>query len=227
VLAPRVGSCYTLDWRLPESTSEIADAENETKRFRTRLLQHRAQRQKGQTDTKIQRLIHGLFARVFEKYGGAEPNEKFSLSLLTYDEESRRLRFVDGLLNGEEPSNDMWALWLPFGAGLAGASFKQQADFPFIYFAPEKGERRSGPDQYLSLPGQIQHSVLVAIPLTHPEYELFKARDDFEIPRLRIAVLDIGSDSMITKLRNFQASDEELVAWSRHFARSLYQVLRE
>lgn len=230
---PEVGSCYSLDWHLPGGPQVEEDQlERETSAFRRQLLSYRNGRLRGKGNSKVRKLIAELAEKICDKYGGDETDENVTISMLTYDEESQRLRFVDGSLNGRRPSEDMWNLWLPFGAGLAGACFKQQADFPFIYFAPENGETRIGPETYLPLPGQVQHNVLLAIPLTHPEYTASQDSGTFETARLRIAVLDIGSDSSRTKLREFRGSNmtqnfQELVGWSRAFVESLVSALRE
>jgi hypothetical protein len=206
--------------------------ETETSALRQQLLQHRADRQSGKGNKKVRELVGDLAQKIYAKYGGAEPNEKFTIAILTYDEQRRGLRFIDGSVNANEPSNDMWDLWLPFGAGLVGACFRQQADFPFIYFAPEKGETRIGPEIYLPIPGQIQHNVLLALPLTHPQFAAPVDWGTFESVRRRIAVLDIGSDSPRSKLQQFRGPDkdehfQELTRWSRTFVESLVSVLRE
>jgi hypothetical protein len=233
VSRPPVGSCYSLDWQLPSSSGKVADLkiEKETQGFQRQLLDYRRLRLTGGGHEIIRRLFLELYAKIAAKYKQQDSDEHFALSMLTYDMDDRKLRRVDGVLNGGEPTQDMWDFWLPFGSGLSGACFKQQDNDPFIYFAPQSGEERSGPESYLPLADRDQHTVLLAVPLSHPEFKDSDATSSFESARLRIAVVDIGSNCLRTKLADFRGEDRderfrELVTWCGEFRDRLCGVLK-
>lgn len=232
-LNPPVGSCYALDWRLPSSSAstELVSIENESARFRRRLLNHREQRLRGKSNLRIQTPLKEIYTRLEHKYR-KDPRERFAVSMMTYDELDHRLKLVDAVVNRGEPSQDMWDFWLPFGAGLAGACFKQQSDNPMIYFAPTPEDVRTGPEVYYPFPNRERHSVLIAFPLTHPGYSLQGRTSSFESARVRLAILDIASNSETTNLLSFKGPSgnnnfRQLAVWCNDLTQRLCTALRE
>lgn len=232
---PTVGSCYSLDWRLPTTTgsSDELKREEESREFRRKLLLYQQLRIEGKAGGQVRTLFADLYEKIKSKYKtDDEPGERFAISLLTYDEENSRLKLVDSVTNSNEFDADLWKFWLPFGAGLSGVCFKQQDSFPLIYLAPRSDQEkkdRTGPELYLPLPN-MQHSILVAFPLEHPGYLRPLKPSDFETARQRLAVIDIGSDSKRSKLldlaQNRKEDFEHLNSLVREFRDGLFGILQ-
>jgi hypothetical protein len=78
----------------------------------------------------------------------------------------------------------------------------------------------------------LDHNVLVATPLNHPDYENAVAIfNGFERARQRIAVIDIGSTSKKSKLLLLGGKDGEerikkLIRLCQQFCRETVKVLR-
>jgi hypothetical protein len=230
---PVVGSCYSLDWRLPSSSAnnQLVSIGDETSLFRRKLLGHRKQRMSGKSNLRIQTPLKELYNRLEHKYR-KDHKERFAVSMMTYDDVDHRLKLVDGVVNRGEPDDDMWSFWLPFGAGLAGACFKQQGNNPLIYFAPDPEEVRTEPEVYFPFPNRERHSVLIALPLTHPAYSREVGSSSFESARARLAVIDIASNSETSNLLSFKGlagnnNFRELVEWCEDLVQRLCAVLRE
>jgi hypothetical protein len=227
---PAVGSCYTLDWKLP-TTSGLPDElerEKESAEFRSKLLAYRERRVKGDPGRKIRDLFMSVYQKVEAKYRNeSDPKEQFVLSLLTYDEKERRLKLVDTISGGGRINPELWEFWLPFGGGLSGVCFKQQDSFPLIYLAPrneDEAKRRTGPELYLPLPN-MEHTVLMAVPLEHPDFK--SNPSGLESSRQRLGVIDIGSDSKQSKLLKLTEQDfQELNGWFNEFRNLLVDTLR-
>lgn len=205
VACPSVGHCYSVEWKLPERpvNSDEGNMEDEARDFRQWLLNYREKRRRNEGEPGIRSLLiklHRDITAMFEKF--PDPGENVVLSLLTYDEKHRCLRFVDGILNGGNPTDEMWDFTLPFGSGASGVAFMQQNNDPLVYLAartPEEEEERKGrPEPYLKLTN-MQHSYLLAVPIDHPRYR-YMAPLVFEAARQRLAVVDIGTDSKKSKL---------------------------
>lgn len=227
---PAVGSCYTMDWKLPVRSAlpEELNREQESAEFRRKLLEHRDRRIKGDLSGRVHQLLQELYKKVKSKYTNKHGvKEQFVISLLTYDEKERLLKLVDTIWSNEEIDPKLWEFWLPFGGGLSGVCFRQQDSFPLVYFAPQnasEAKQRAGPEVYLPLPN-MKHSVLVAIPLEHPKYELTSSA--FETSRQRLGVIDIGSDSEESELFALRGEDQnkhfnELTQWINEFRDSLF-----
>jgi hypothetical protein len=191
---PLVGSCYSLDWKLPDSQ---ADAEtmlmaDQAQLFRAKLLSYHKSRLLGPKSKKkdeigpIRELFTGLHGELAALQKQASFNEEFDIALMTYDDAYRKLRFVDGTHDGGEPSPDLDDFWLPFGLGLAGASFK--AGDPYFYFR----DQATAPEYYLTIPGNKAHRGMVAIPAVHPKWYGPAAGNTIEPARMCIGVIDIS-----------------------------------
>ncbi|MGC2694788.1 MAG: hypothetical protein WA738_03275, partial [Candidatus Angelobacter sp.] len=233
IARPPVGSCYSLDWRLPSSSGNATylTIEKETEEYRRQLLEHRKMRLAGERSDDVRNILLDLYTKIAVEYKQDDPEEHFALSLLTYDEDDRKLKLVDGVRDGDEPTKEMWDFWLPFGSGLSGACFKQQDNDPFIYIARKPGEERSSPESYLPLANGDQHTVLLAVPLGHPDCNNTRSDSSFESARLRIAVVDLGSTSPRTKLVRFLEDDREklfreLLTQCYDFRNKLCEILR-
>lgn len=232
---PRVGSCYSIDWHLPSMspTETSQKIENETREFRRQLLRYRDQRKRSQSDqwaNEVHKLFENLYVQLHAKYRTDEPDERFSVSLLTYHDEERHLVFVDSIINQYQPGSEIWNLWLPFGAGLVGACFRQQADDAFIYLASGAGKQGGRPEPYIPFRKWDQHSVLLSIPLGHPDFDHSSAANSFERSRQRIALLDVGSTSPKTRLYDFagpnmQVLFQELIAMANAFSQTLWSQI--
>ena len=231
---PVVGSCYSLDWRLPSSSASnqlINKVGYETALFRRKLLSHREQRLIGKSNLRIQAPLKEFYAKVEHKYR-KDPKERLAISVMTYDELDHRLKLVDGVVNRGEPDHNVWGFWLPFGAGLAGACFKQQSNNPLIYFAPSPQEVRTEPEVYFPFPNRERHTVLIALPLTHPAYPREAGSSSFESARARLAVIDISSNSETTNLLSFNGpagnnNFRELIEWCECMTERLCTALGE
>lgn len=223
---PIMGSCYSIDWQLPSSSDNaiwqsIAD---ETLAFRKALLDYREKRRRNAANPAIQEIFDRFFAQLTQQYCH-NPDERFVITVLTYDAKDRHLKLVDGTVNGHVPGEDMWKFWLPYGSGLAGACFKQQVGNPLIYYAPQPGETRKGPDAYLPIPNRDHHKILLALPLDHPDARN-RQESSFESAKLRLGVLDLGSDSEKSELFNLDREQLKKLASSiDEFCGKLCEVL--
>jgi hypothetical protein len=238
---PRVGACYSVDWQLPISggkggrngSEDSLVLEQEAFEFRAKLLAYRRLRESGEgKQHEIRRLLERFYAQVFSKYAENKGDERFTVSMLTYDIELRRLLLCDAVVNGEGPTPEMWEFWLPFGSGLAGTSFKKRDRQPLIYLAPSPGEIRNGPEAYMPFPNRERHMILVTLPVDNPRLTDITSEPPIEWSQQRIAVLDIGSNSPQTRLQNLTGADhavlfQELFEWSMDFGRDLCRILAE
>jgi hypothetical protein len=209
---PLMGSCYSLDWKLPD---QQADAEtntmaNEAYVFRSKLVSYQKSRMLGAKSRKrnevqeIRELFIGLHNDIAGLQNHASFSEKFAVALMTYDDRDRKLRFVDGTNDGGEPSPDLTDFWLPFGLGLAGASFK--AGRPYFYFRDQADETKT-PEFYLTIPGNKAHRGMVAIPIFHPKWFGPDAGNTIEPGKMCIGVIDISFEDEPKWLNSLQLTE--------------------
>jgi hypothetical protein len=95
---PAVGSCYTMDWKLPVRLGlpHELDRERESAKFRGKLLKYRDLRVNGDSGGRVRELLLDVYRKVEARYRSyQDPKEQFVISLLTYDENERILRLVD------------------------------------------------------------------------------------------------------------------------------------
>jgi len=195
---PLVGSCYSLDWKLPEQQADAGTEEmaNQAQVFRSKLVSYQKSRLLGAKSKKrnevqeIRELFIGLHNDLAGLQNQASFSEKFDIALMTYDDRDRKLRFVDGTNDGGEPSPDLNDFWLPFGLGLAGACFK--GGNPYFYFRDQVDEKQTVPEYYLTIPGNQPHRGMVAIPIVHPNWYGPVGGDTIEPGRMCVGVIDIS-----------------------------------
>jgi hypothetical protein len=192
ILRPAVGSCYSLDWPLPnpKPSPEGETIAARASEFRQRLLTYRKDRPKGALQTKFESLDRMLR----RSYASGPESERFEVAMMTYDERQQRIVAVDSFVNGE-PSGELWDFSLPFGLGLAGACFKQ-ANSIYVYIRPPDGAASTS--FYLPLEARRPHEILLCIPVDHRD---FHQGVTLERSRQCIGVLSIGSDFAQTRLR--------------------------
>jgi hypothetical protein len=217
VSTPNLGSCYSLEWRLPKSEELRAGDEESTtlelgilkdvRQFRKSFLRYRTARKltvfKRMKVADVQ-IVRGYLRALYQQLRGAmgAPKDDFVVSLMVYDEQKRRLIVADGIENGsdDDPSPEMWDFWLPYGLGLAGSCFRSGRGFAFEE-EPHADGKNGGFDTryYLSIPGRRKPKFLIAIPLHHPNVQFMAP------PR---------------KAANRQSLQRELAREIKHFTRA-------
>jgi hypothetical protein len=224
---PLVGNCYSIDFELrsSEAASDSAstDLAREAREFRNRLV--RVAGPYGGSVDPFRKVVRDQLRVLSEHVGqfrlGPDDAERFELMFSTYDDNAHCMIMVDGLLNGGEPTPDMWNFRLPFGVGLAGVTFKQ-GDRVFFHVNPEDGKKAAGPDFYIELPGRPHDCVLVSVPLDHPRY-----RSSLSIERSRqcAGVINLLSTNEKTGLRQVtenKAVRDELWRTCQVFCRAIW-----
>ncbi|MGF7182170.1 FAD-dependent oxidoreductase [Tunturiibacter psychrotolerans] len=213
---PAVGSCYSLDWSLPEwkADAETKQIAQDAADLRSRLLNYGKSRWLGTAFAK-KREIRAHFLRLHREIadlqGRGSFKEPFDVALMTYDDTERRLRYIDGTCNGKEPKPELGDFWLPFGLGLSGVCLKR-GDRPYLYFADEVNDLTPKTDYYLKIPGTSAHRGMVAFPLVHPNWYGPAPSEIVENGRMCIGVVDISFLDEPKWLQSFRVSnDTELV----------------
>jgi hypothetical protein len=210
VQKPSVGSCYSLDWDLPlaEPKGELHKLAISSLNLRRRLMEHR--RHRNNANAGIHQIFERFEANLRRNYASIQ-GERFEVSAMTYDDSRRRLQYFEGTVNGKPIPAASWNFSLPFGAGLAGACFKDP-NRAFLYDRPS--EPGNQPELYLPVSDGLQHSVLLTLPLYHPKLANFV--NELEISgvdrsRFCVGVVNIGSDSADSALRSllYAESDKE------------------
>ena len=209
---PPMGYLYSINWFLPRTTSGdvpsklIAEADT----FRRLLLRHRKRRLSQEAPTEgLVKLVRDSFALYYEIFRRSFPcidlEERFDMSLMTYDADGRRMLVVEGLMNGRELPPSYWDFWLPPGVGNAGTSFKTGQSC--CYVAPEVLPEFN---YYLAVDEKDPHQVLVSVPLDHPKFELPDS-DEIASERKRqvVGVMNLGSNCASSTLRRLFPSSAE------------------
>ncbi len=120
-------------------------------------------------------------------------HEKLEVTVMTYDEARRRLLVVQAADNGRFRKPVRPFFYLPYGAGLAGACFKDP-DSIRGYIKPQREETE--PLQYQPF-RKMKHQVLLAIPVIVPGFSDAELEtEDFERARHCIGVIHVGSDKL-------------------------------
>jgi hypothetical protein len=224
---PPVGNCYSIDFELgsSEAASDSAstDLAQEARAFRNRLVTVAGPY--GAPVDPFREAVRDQLRALNEHVGqfrlGPDEAERFELMFTTYDDNAHRMIMVDGLLNGGEPTPDMWTFRLPFGVGLAGVTFKQ-GDRVFFHVNPDEGREAAGPDFYIELPRRPRDCVLVSVPLDHPHY-----RSSLSIERSRqcVGVINLLSTNEKTGLKHVtenKAVRDELWKTCQVFCRAIW-----
>jgi hypothetical protein len=158
VTRPVVGTCYSVEFGLPDYPADppFAELEDKSRSFRKQLLRAK---DSGAIRQRFLTFVH----EVLGLYGS--DTEPLEITLMSYDEDRRELRVVEDSFNGG-PRNDKYqGFSLSFGFGLAGSAFKRGR--AFIYVKPDQ----PGPVEYYQpIAGHSENTeVLLSIPLDHPD----------------------------------------------------------
>lgn len=210
---PRVGWCYSLDWPLPITfTQVVRDTENLRGALRVFGAWCR-----NQTRDAVKEALHEKFRSFAEDLRmeySTEGSEAFEVTLMTYDPSIRKLVVVDGFRNGNDLNDADWNFALPFGTGLAGACFRE-GNQAICWLRREQESRFS---YYLPVTEKELHEALLLIPIDHPSLPLVVNRPVAqeqsgvfsERAQQVIAVLVVASDAEDTKLLRLSTSQEAL-----------------
>jgi hypothetical protein len=197
IKSPLPGSCYSLDWKLPNPPIGAAGQRivREAEVVRNHLLEYGQKRRNNSLDSlggKIARLFKDMHEEIYGKYRSKAPEEMFQTTLMIYDQAERKLKVVDGLENVGEMNRRGWDFWLPFGFGLAGACFR--AGVIACYSRNLDQHIPEIPEHYVEVPDFPPHIYLLALPLAHPQFDPALV-DNSKLERCRqlIGVLTIGS----------------------------------
>jgi hypothetical protein len=218
--APAIGTCFSLEWTLPAQAPDERAAQIEAKArdLRKNLLAYRWQRLEGDTSGGVHQAFRDFEQMVRTLCAENLEDERLEVSLMTYNERTRRLQVVETAINGGEPKPNSWNFWLSFGLGLAGACFKDPSAYLYV---PPPEENPAGPDYFLPVPGREDNpAAILALPLDHADYD-----DSVQLERSRqcIGVVDIVTNLKTTKLLDVVSSDRlwDLVTLCREFSRRL------
>jgi len=125
---------------------------------------------------------------------------------MTYDEHSKKLVVVEGLVNGAEPPLRHWEFWLRPGLGNAGACFKRGRSMVYL-----RDQTTIETDYYV--PWDTEYGVLVSTPVDHPELERYVRGPVWqvapELPRQIVAIVNIGSTCTASTLRRLKDKAEQ------------------
>ncbi len=194
---PSIGRAYSLDWRVkrPAADSDFDALAEKAGYFRKRLLDHRRDRLNGSDGGAVREAVLAFAREVRRQYGDPRPDERFDVTLLTYNQIDRVVEVVEGTVNGGDPAQDCWEFRLPFGLGVAGSAFKSARAQLYV---PAAQRREADPDNFLDLPLSRDLKGLVALPVDHPAFEGPVTLADRS--RQVVAVIDISSDLPASRL---------------------------
>jgi hypothetical protein len=168
---PALGSYTSLDWEVMQLhvrgrfDSLIRTAEHLRSELLEHRICHRSKKSNPQTKAICDR-FHDLHLQLWDRYDGTGRKHKFETALFVWNDAKKRLEMVEGFVNGRPMPAQAWEFWLPFGLGLAGASFRTAK--AQIYRRPLDPSENRERENYLELPEQIQHECLVSLPMDHP-----------------------------------------------------------
>jgi hypothetical protein len=223
---PKVGSCYSLDWKLPGSAGDRKTRElaAETTQIRAHLADYR--RTSAGAKRQLRRALIKLYSDIDALQRANDFDDPFDVELLIYNEDTRHLQLIEEVLNGKLAPKPT-ALWFPFGLGLGGACFKQ-GDAPYFYYRKLADEKKIGPEYYLQSKKTKAHKGMVSVPLLHPAWPDLKPEQRIEPSRLCIGVVDISfmvEPRWLTALRS-QDDREVLRLWTvcETFGRQVHKI---
>ena len=223
---PLVGYKYEIRWKLPEDP-KAPKVEGETTQYQQMLLDYRGLRMEDSQIEKVvncQKLFTQLFDELFQRYKSVGQNEVFTISLMTYSTEKRRLLIVDEQCNGAEPTS--WDFQLGVGEGMAGAAFKQRR---VLVASSRRGN-------YLYSPNIPQtdtsYHAMISAPVYHPAI----CEDLRPSVAGVIGVINIGSTAPgsgilrlapeSTQNRDFKSEINNLRAVAQGFVESILDILK-
>ncbi len=199
---PPIGSAYSIDWILPKAPLS-ANGERLVRKaeaIRSELLRYRRERLAGDLASprfqEIKRVFSDLDSDLRALFKPLDGREVFDVYLMSYAWDERKLHVIDGLANGQEVGATYFDFALPFGLGLAGAAFK--AGKTFVYRRPL--EQPEGPDYFIPVKGSHDHTVLLAVPLDHPEFDATHADWGSNCCQQLLGVVNIGSNYVASNL---------------------------
>ena len=211
---PRVGWCYSLDWPLPITLTQVVrDAEKLRQALRAFGACCRNQTQSVAANEDLHEKFRE-FAEDLRREYSTESSEAFEVTLMTYDADIRKLIVVDGFRNGNDLNDSDWNFALPFGTGLAGACFRE-GNQAICWLRREQESRFN---YYLPITEKEQHQALLLIPIDHPSLPLVvnlpvaqeRSGAFSERAQQVIAILVVASDAEDTKLLRLSTSQEDL-----------------
>ena len=242
---PLVGSCYSIEWPLPETREDsfTLKLENDANRFRRILLRYRdAGGDESQIRWRERKAVRYSFQKFYDSLLGQDDpgHDRFEVTFMTYDTDRRRLLVVDGVRNGRELNAKSRDFWLPFGLGMAGSCFKSGRRIFVMNLTKKENDREeergwplnerdtmeSDPGFYLKIPHRSPHKFLLQIPVDYPRFVSSRFRD-YESARQCIGVVSISSLKGTTWLSRLTAVDDlrRLQSWCQGFCNDLYRIL--
>jgi hypothetical protein len=200
---PEVGTCLSLEWPLPTTFLMVVRSAEEIRR---NLVSHGAQQRLKRPDAKsraVHRSFRSFAETVRKRYGMPAGEERFEVTLMTYDERIRQVVVADGLLNGVDMEPKDWEFAVPFGVGLAGACFREGSQ-AMLWVRKERALQRHF-DSYLEFSEKDRHEVLLVVPIDHPGLAEVERWHDWEAgmslrSQQLLGVVTIASDSSDSRL---------------------------
>lgn len=208
---PLVGSCYSLDWRLPSSRENGSTLrfEKQARHFREILLRYGERLLHPPAKTMLSvpyQLAHEEVRGFYGSLAGDEPMNDLKLLLMVYSEKDRCLRVVDGFAQGKELDSEARKFWLPFGLGLGGSCFKSGNRIFLIddktisknaegLTQPSSGSNQpeADPGFFLKIPGRPRPKLTIQVPVDSPYYKLEACPEGYEPSRQSVGVIGIDS----------------------------------
>jgi hypothetical protein len=191
---PRIGHCYTLEWRLPSISipDRVASMEESVKKLRTQLWTVR-ERLKSAPNEDISR-IQSQFGEFSKEISScfSTREQDFDLSLASYrttDGQWGEIFFAGSVSKGVF-SDELIDTRFPFGAGVAGRCFRGGKKAVF-YSKAYEAEFPAKPQCYLKL-SEPAHEEMIAVPIYVELGEQDTLPDGFEWPRVCLAVVSLG-----------------------------------
>jgi hypothetical protein len=203
---PRLGSWYSLDWKLTDQRLGrfYQKLESEARVIRKKLSEHRAARRVDKETVKsaeIQRFLRELHTWLQGRFQKEIEEEIFETTIFSYVAKTREVAVCESVSGeGVFASEAGLAFHLPFGMGLAGACFR--AGDGVLTYDNGASPDSDDPEIYLPNPGQPPHAYLLALPIDHPNFTLDKwEKGKIERSRQLVGVLTIGSNYEASGLR--------------------------
>lgn len=203
---PRLGSWYSLDWKLTDQKlyGFYQKLESEARVIRKKLIEHRAARRADKKTVKsaeIQRFVRELHTWLQQRFQKEIEEEIFETTIFSYVAKTREVAVCESISgDGVFTSEAGLGFHLPFGMGLAGACFRA-GDGVLAYdngASPDSDE----PEIYLPNPGEAPRAYLLALPIDHPNFTWEKwEKGKIERSRQLVGVLTIGSNYEASGLR--------------------------
>jgi hypothetical protein len=191
---PRIGYCYTLEWRVPSISipDRVASTEESVKKLRAQLwtVRERLKSARNEDISRIQTEFGEFSREISSCFSTSE--QHFDLSLASYrttDSQWGEIFFVGSVSKGVF-SDGLIDTRFPFGAGVAGRCFRGGKEAVF-YSKAHEAEFPAKPQCYLKL-SEPAHEEMIAVPIYAELGEQDALPDGFEWPRVCLAVVSLG-----------------------------------